>query len=103
MATLVINVPDEQAEELRAELDQLPGVQTTIWTGDSHLHRMLTDWTNGCSIMSAANPMNAPVTKRVFVDEITLVSEASLAEAWLSPEDDHWDDYYQELCTKKAM
>ena len=37
------------------------------------------------------------------VDEVTLVSEASLAEAWNSPEDDIWDDFYQELCTKKAI
>ena len=38
--------------------------------------------------------------EKPVVDEITLVSEASLAEAWLSPEDDHWDDYYKKLCTK---
>ena len=37
------------------------------------------------------------------VSDTALASEASLAEAWLSPEDDHWDDYYNELCTKKAM
>lgn len=36
------------------------------------------------------------------IDEITLASEASLAEAWLSPEDDHWDDFYKELSDKEA-
>jgi hypothetical protein len=30
-----------------------------------------------------------------LVDEVTLVSEASLAEAWNSKEDDRWDKLYK--------
>lgn len=56
----------------------------------------------GSSIIGARSP-NKQLTPKPFVDEVTLASEASLAEAWLSPEDDHWDDFYKELCTKKAM
>lgn len=37
------------------------------------------------------------------VSDTALTSESSLAEAWLSPEDDHWDDYHKELCAKKAL
>lgn len=37
------------------------------------------------------------------IDEVTLASETSLAKDWLSPEDDHWDDVYNELCTGRAI
>jgi hypothetical protein len=30
-----------------------------------------------------------------LVDEVTLVSETSLAEAWNSKEDDRWDEIYK--------
>ena len=44
-----------------------------------------------------------PTRTSARVDPVTLASEASLAQAWNSPEDEVWDAYYQELCTKKAI
>ena len=34
-------------------------------------------------------------TGRRTIDEITLLSEESLAEAWNSPEDERWDELYK--------
>ncbi|MBO0935089.1 hypothetical protein J2I47_00885 [Fibrella sp. HMF5335] len=48
-------------------------------------------------------PSTTPRRTRARVDPVTLASEASLAQAWNSPEDEVWDAYYQELCTKKAI
>ncbi len=42
-------------------------------------------------------------TVKPGADAVLLLSEASLAESWLTPEDDHWDAYYQELCIRKEM
>ena len=97
MTTLVVNVPDEQAEKLRAELNQLPGVQTIVCTHDANLKKMWPDWafTYDSLLIRAEDPGSVTVSKINSIDEITLVSEASLAEAWLSPEDDVWDDIGQ--------
>ena len=71
MAILMINVPDEdQAEHLRREFEKREGIK-------------------GVSVIQQSR-----------VSDTALASEASLAEAWLSPEDDHWDDYFKKLCTK---
>jgi hypothetical protein len=42
-------------------------------------------------------------TPKPKADAVTLASETSLAESWLTADDDHWDDYYAELCIKKAI
>ena len=55
------------------------------------------------SIQQPTTPRHNCATARPRVDQITLASEASLAQAWNSPEDDVWDEFYQELCTKKAI
>lgn len=70
----MVNVPDEdQAEQLRREFERREGVKSVL------------------------------VIQQPRVSDTALASEVSLAEAWLSPEDNHWDDYYKELCTKGAM
>ena len=53
------------------------------------------------SIQQPTTPRRTRTGTRI--DPVTLASEVSLAEAWNSPEDEVWDAYYQELCTKKAI
>ncbi len=99
MATIVINVPDQdKAEKLRAELAQFDGVES-IQIVESY--KVMSERATDSQVIN--HPTTKPVRQNPFVDEITLASEASLAEAWLSPEDDHWDDFSKQLCTEKAM
>lgn len=85
METLVIHVADRRkARDMVKELSQRPDVVDV-------------------SIQKSPAALPDKTSFRPGVDEITVASEASLGEAWNSPEDDHWDDVYRELCTKKAM
>ena len=77
MTTLIIQISnDKTANVLREELERRSDVQ---------------------SVQLKTQPSTA------VADKVTLASESSLAESWLSPEDDHWDDYYRQVCTEKEM
>lgn len=82
METLVVTVSDrKQAQRITKELGKQEGVVEVEMKTSTTSHRK----------------------KQVEVEAITRASEASLAEAWNSPEDDIWDDFYKELCTKKVI
>ena len=81
METLIVTVSDrKQAQRITKELAKQTGVV------DVEMKASVT----------------APRKKPLKAGDVTVVSEASLAEAWNSPEDDVWDDFYEQLCTKKA-
>ena len=85
METLIIKVTSlYRAKKMAKELAEQTGVMAV-------------------SIQRPATSRRTRATARPRVDQITLASEASLAQAWNSPEDDVWDEFYQELCTKKAI
>lgn len=82
METLVVTVSDrKQAQRITKELGKQKGVVEVEMKTSLASHRK----------------------KRVEVEDVARASEASLAEAWNSPEDDIWDDFYKELCTKKEI
>lgn len=77
MTTLIIQISnDKTANVLREELERRSDIQ---------------------SVQLKIQPPTA------VIDKITRASESSLAESWLSSEDDHWDDYYQQVCTEKEI
>lgn len=95
METLEIKVPDKQkAHEIIRELEKRGDVSSVrIVPTRSSLSRKKT----------APGPPATVENTRSGVDEVTLASEISLAKDWLSPEDDHWDDVYKDLCIKKEI
>lgn len=84
METLEIKVPNKRkAQQLLKELEGRADVTSV---------RVVT--------LKAPSPLK---TAKPGVNEVMLASEASLAKDWLSPADDHWDNVYKDLCTRKAI
>ncbi len=48
-------------------------------------------------LIRVAEEMGIAVNASPFVDEVTVLSEAALADDWLSPEDARWDEVYAHL------
>ena len=48
-------------------------------------------------LIRVAEEMGIAVNASPLADEVTAISEASLAEDWLSPEDARWDEVYAHL------
>ena len=85
METLIIKVTSlHRAKKMAKELAEQTGVMAV-------------------SIQHPTASRRTRATTRPRIDQVTLASEASLAQAWNSPEDDVWDEFYQELSTKKAV
>ena len=85
METLEIKVPDKQkAQKILKELEKRSDVLSVRFVPSQ-------------PDLSHRKPL------KPGVNEVTLASETSLAKDWLSPEDDHWDKVYKDLCIKKAM
>ena len=84
METLEIKVPDKQkAQKILRELEKRSDIASVRFV--------------------PTRPLPSRQKAKQEIDEVTLASEASLAKDWLSPEDDHWDDVYRDLCIRKAI
>lgn len=85
MATPMINVPDEnKVNNLVVELgnrDEVGSIR--VLTPDQQARINM-------------------ISSQLDLDRLPIASESALAEAWLDPEDDHWDDFAKQ-CIKKGI
>ena len=65
--------------------------QFVITIGDNVSSDFVVNFLKNISFIKAVKPKNSKKKNKIEIDDVTLLSQNSLSEEWLSDDDNRWD------------